>query len=352
MTCPAPRRRCRPTPWLGLAAAAIAATTAGSAHAQQCQPRDELSTCIASDNLWTHAGAGRWFSQAPTETVAAGAAVFSVVPTYYHRPIGLRISSPDPNGTTIFAVENALSATFAAGAGVTDRLQLGIAAPVMLFQDGAGKSDVVGSDERLPRSAVGDMRFGAQLSILRRDVEGPGLSARFEMAAPTAHQDAFAGFQSATWAPGVAFDYRIGDWQLGADLCARIRQSNLLATNVIGSQIALSIGASWDIIDGGWLSAGIESFALFGLNHQFDLDTDPSELDADILDGPPHIPLEYMLSARTAGLLDGRFVASLGGGSFIPTSDDIAVTTPTFRVALGLHYVFVANDDDGDRDRQ
>jgi hypothetical protein len=57
-----------------------------------------------------------------------------------------------------------------------------------------------------------------------------------------------------------------------------------------------------------------------------------------------------MLSARTAGLLEGRFVASLGGGTFIPTAADIAVTSPQMRVALALSYVFEAmgeREDDG-----
>ena len=53
-----------------------------------------------------------------------------------------------------------------------------------------------------------------------------------------------------------------------------------------------------------------------------------------------------MVSAKTAGLLDGRFRASLGVGSFIPTADRSAVTTPAFRFALGIHYAFDLVGDD------
>lgn len=324
-----------------LALVAFARPAAAQDSGAPCFPRDELSTCIAADNLWPHAGGGRWFSHAPTQTTHEGAVSFGFVPSFIYQPIGLIVSSPDPEGTTIYAVEAALGATFVAGLGVTDRLEVGFAAPVVLYQEGASKADIVGSDQRLPRSAIGDVRFGASFGFLERahDVEGLGLSARFEIAAPSAQADAFSGHASATYAPGVAFDQRIGDFSYGVDLGGRFRRPVLLATNVIGSQVTLSLGAGYDILDDGWLSANLEAFAIFNLSSQYDLEQ--GSFESDIVDAGPLVPAEWLLSARTAGLLDGRFRISLGGGTFIPTSEDFAVTSPTFRVALGLHYVFL-----------
>ncbi len=326
----------------------LAIARPAAAQTSDCFPRDELSTCIAADNLWPHAGGGRWFSHAPTQTAAEGAVSFGFVPSFIYQPIGLRVSSPDPEGTTIYAVEAALGATFLAGLGVTDRLEVGFAAPVVLFQEGASKADIVGSDQRLPRSAIGDLRFGARFGILERagDAEGVGLSARFEIAAPSAQADAFSGHASASYAPGIAFDHRIGDFSWGVDVGGRFRRAVLLATNVIGSQLTVSAGAGYDFLDDGWLSANLEAFAVIHLSAQYDLEQ--GNFESDVVDAGPLVPAEWLLSARTAGMLDGRFRISLGGGSFIPTSEDVAVTTPTFRLALGLHYVLDVGGDDSE----
>jgi hypothetical protein len=336
-------RLAAPLATASLAALALLQSPAG-AQEDPCYPADQFSTCIASDNLWVHVGGSRWFAIAPTQTAPDGSAAFGLVPTYYRRPIGLRISSADPEGTTIYAVDNAFAATFLMGLGVTDRLQLHIAAPVTLYQDGASKSDIIGSEQPLPRSAVGDMRFGANFALLPRPPaeSGPGLALRFEMAAPTGQADAFTGFPTATYAPGLSFDYQLGNFAIGADAGARIRDYVELAGAAIGTQVSLAIGVGYDFFDDGLLGLHLEANALFGVYEQTELVSQPGQFQAEPEPtGVPHIPAEWMLSLRTASLLDGRFRASLGGGSFIPTTADITpVTTPQFRLALGVHYVF------------
>ncbi len=182
-----------------------------------CQPSDGLSTCIASDNLWPYGGGGRWLSQAPTSTVPGGAA-FGFVNSYLHRPIGLVVASPDPAGTRVFAVEHALSATLLTAVGVNRWLHLDLAMPMMLFQEGASKADVVGSDQALPRSAVGDLRFGSHVVLLPNRPAGVGLAVRFQMTAPTGQRDAFVSSPSASFAPGVSADCTLGALSLGVDV--------------------------------------------------------------------------------------------------------------------------------------
>ena len=326
----------------------VVATAAVPARAGECAPSDGFSTCFASDNLWPQVGGSPWFSQAPTQTSPGSSASFGFVPSYIHRPIGLVVASPDPEGTTIYAAENALAATFLIGVGVTDRAQVHIAAPVMLYQEGASKSDVVGSDIALPRSAVGDMRFGASLSILQRErlMDGPGLSARFEMAAPTGNTDAFVGYSTATYAPGVAFDYRVGPVELGADIGARIRDHVTIAGAVIGTQLTASLGVGYQFLDDDYLSANLEVFALVSPFEQSQLITQPGSPVPEVVPTTAvHAPMEWLLSLRTAGALDGRLRASLGAGSFIPVNTDaLGVTTPAFRLAASLHYAFAFTD--------
>jgi hypothetical protein len=321
---------------------------ATNADAQEdCQPRDGLSTCVSSDNLWTQPGGGRFFSQAATAALEPSSVTFGFTPTYLHRPIGLKVSSANPDGTTIRAVENVLASTFLLGVGITEELSAQVAAPMVLHQRGASKSDVVGSDEALPRAAMGDVRFGVRyVAIDRERGDGLGLAARFEIAAPSGQSDAFTGFRSATYAPGVTVDYRMADFSFGFDVNARLRRATTLATANIGHQIAPSLGVSYDVLADDWLALNLETWALIGLLEQRSLVDSADGGPPEQGDGPLHVPMEWMLSARTAGLLDGRFRASLGVGSFIPTADRSAVTTPAFRVALGVHYVFAFVDED------
>ncbi len=306
-----------------------------------CQPGDGLSPCFATDNLWPHAGAGRWLGQAPTTTTTADAVAFGFVSTYLHQPVGLRVPSPDPDGTTIYAVEHVLGATLLVALGVTERLQVSLSTPFALYQDGAGKADVVGSDDPLPHSAVGDLRFGAAVSLLQRDPQhdGPALAARFEMTVPSGQDNAFVSSPSAVYAPGASVDYRLGDFAFGLDVGARFRRSVDFANIRIGHQISAGLGAGYDVLDDRWLSVNLEALALFTLANQVELVPDPQGLTTHEEPGDPHIPAEWLLSVRTAGLLDGRLQASLGGGSFIPTGSDVAVTTPAFRVVAALHFV-------------
>jgi len=327
-----------------LSAAALATLLAGSTVAAEdpCQPRDELSTCFAADNLWPHAGGGRWSSLAPTTTTTPESLAVSFFNAYLHQPVGLRIPSPDPEGTTVYAVEHVLSSTLALALGITDDLQASLALPFALYQHGAGTADLTGAEDGLPRSALGDLRFGATVAWLARrpvGVDGPALGTRFEMTLPTGQETGFVSAPSAVYAPGATFDYRLGDLSLGADLGLRLRRPVDFANIQLGNQLSASLGASYDVLDDGWLAVNLEAFALVTLAHQADIVRQPDGSTAAEESGPVHAPAEWLLSVSTAGLLDGRFRASLGGGSFIPTADELAVTTPAFRVVAALHFV-------------
>ncbi len=303
-----------------------------------CQPSDGLSTCIASDNLWPYGGGGRWLSQAPTSTVPGGAA-FGFVNSYLHRPIGLVVASPDPAGTRVFAVEHALSATLLTAVGVNRWLHLDLAMPMMLFQEGASKADVVGSDQALPRSAVGDLRFGSHVALLPNRPAGVGLAVRFQMTAPTGQRDAFVSSPSASFAPGVSADCTLGALSLGVDVGARLRRFTQLAGTLVGNQLSASLGVSYDLLPDDWLSLNLEAFALFTLAEQIELVVEPGALEAtEATSSDPHIPAEWLLTVRTAGALDGKLSAHLGGGSFIPTGPSTDMTTPALRVVAAVQY--------------
>jgi hypothetical protein len=341
-----PARSARSAAGVALPLAAVllssAALCPATSRAADCQPSNGLSTCIDADNLWPAPGGSSWQTLYPTELTPAGLVHFGLVLSYLSRPIGLVVSSPDPDGTTIHAIDDRVSATFLTAVGVGQGAALTLAAPMVLYQNGASIYDVTGEQEFLPRSAFGDLRFGAAVTLLDRapDMDGVAMAGRFELATPTGDREAFASHGVASYAPGLSFDHRVGRFSWGLDGSARIRPVRELAGARIGTQLGLAAGANVDILANGWLSAALEAYALFGLAEQRELVWDPVALERVAEpSGTPHIPTEWLASVRSAGLLDEQLALSLSGGGFIPTADDSAVTTPRFRFVFGVRYV-------------
>ncbi|MBI4701460.1 MAG: hypothetical protein HY744_09920 [Deltaproteobacteria bacterium] len=330
---------------VGTCAVAVALLSSPSARAAQddpCQPPSKLSSCIDADNVWPQAAGRDWQLIGPTGTAAAGSVAFGLVGSYILRPIGLRVASADPDGTVVRVVDNSVRATLLTALGVVPRLQVTLALPAILYQDGAGTGGVVGTPAGLPRSAAGDLRFGCALSLLGRPAEhdGPALSGRFELGVPSGDAEAFASAATATFVPGVSFDYRLGRLGLGADAGARVRGTSELAGARIGSQLWAALGAGYDLLDRRRLAVGVEAYALLGLAAQQHRARDPLTLaPVEEPSGTLHAPAEWLLSVRSAALLGGRLTAALSGGSFIPTGSESPVTVPRLRLMAALHYV-------------
>ncbi|MEZ4313401.1 MAG: OmpA family protein [Polyangiaceae bacterium] len=334
-------RRGTPIAALRFCLAAIALTAGSSAaSAAECEETQGLTGCVDADNLWMSAGATPFFSLGPGLTTPAGKLSFGLGLTYLSRPVGIVVSSAGDEGTNVWAVDNALNATFLFALGVTDRLQLTAAAPVTLFQDGAGLYSVLGSDAALPRAGVRDVRFGLDYAFLAppRTGSGDGLSllGRFQFALPTGEKDALSGSRTVTWVPSVLGEYRIGRATFGAEVGARVRGASTLAQAKVGTQVQASLGASVAILPK-LLIGNAEAFALVGVDEQ----------PAGSSGGPP-VPAEWMVSVSTAPFLGGDVSGSFGAGGPIPFSDPTPVTTPRIRLSLAIRYAPTGQDSDGD----
>ncbi|MEM9695569.1 MAG: hypothetical protein AAGA56_23695 [Myxococcota bacterium] len=323
---------------MGVTASSIAAA---QTQPDPCFPRDRLSSCLAADNFWPRGGSGDFLTVADTRRREGQAFTLGVVPSFISRPIGLTVASPDPEGTTIYAVESALTTNFVSSYAVIDGLVMNAALPVVLYQDGAGKDDVVGGDQGLPTSSLGDFRLGVHYAFLDRAPgrDGLGVAARFDFSVPTADQRAFAGYSSVAFVPGVALDYRWDRLQVGVDISARIRDVVEIAGAAIGTQVGTNFGIGVEALDP-WLRFTGELWALYGVFEQQALIAEPGERTADLdsID-EPHIPLEWMVAAHTDGLWERRLRFSFGGGTIIPTSEFTPVTTPLYRLTLAARYV-------------
>ena len=342
---------------LVLALAGAIVLVARSASASCTTPL--TSPCVDSDTLWPHAGPSEFLTVGGTETVEAERVAFGLVGSYLLRPIV--IHSPSPAGSDRPAIDNQFDATFLFAYGVTDRLELDLALPITVFQDGAGTSPLVGGGD-VPATATRDMRFGLTYALItrpkkhpwRHDAGGFGLAARFEMAAPTGDDDAFAADRGGVYIPSIAADFRSYRLTLGAEIGARIRPTTDFAGARIGTQGFIGAGVGLDVLkQHDLLTITGELRALPVFTEQATVTQSVSGLVSSA-NGTYIMPMEWMVTARTAPLEGGDLSIQLGLGGGIPTSVDPSgkvyapITTPAFRVALGITFAPRGRDTDED----
>jgi outer membrane protein OmpA-like peptidoglycan-associated protein len=286
---------------------------------------------VEADNLWPHAGGGPFFSLGSTRTTPGGALSFGLVGSYLKAPVGLGVASTDPAGSIVDLVEHRVDATLLFALGVTDRLELTLAAPTTLYQSGAGLAGVIGGGAALPRSGVHDLRFGFALALISRAerASGPALTARLEFGAPLGSKDAFAAAPSAVAIPSLVFDWRIGRVLIAAEASARVRRDAVFGDAVVGTQLGGALGAAVDVLRDGWLTVAAEGFALPAISQQ---GTDPLTGVLRTL-----APAEWIASVSNTRLLGGDVVVSLGGGGPIPITPH-AFTSPAYRLDFSIRY--------------
>jgi OOP family OmpA-OmpF porin len=316
-------------------AALFALLPATPAPAADCAAVKGVSPCIDADGLWPHAGGGAYFALGTTTTTPKGTLAFGIVGSFFTEPVGVRVASADPASSSVFLVDKALDATVLVALGLTDRLELTLAAPATLYQSGAGLTPVSATAPPLVQSAVRDVRFGLTFAFLTRSAaaRGPALTGRLEFAAPTGTGDAFAGGSTMVAAPTLTFSYRIGRVDVSAEAVARLRGTATFANAVIGPQVGGILGSSVDILKDRWLSVGAEAFALYTTAKQLPDPRDPAGATP-----PALVPAEWIAHVSTAHFLKGDVVLSFGGGSAVPFGSHGAVTAPQYRLDLGLRY--------------
>jgi hypothetical protein len=313
----------------------IVALFESQALAQQCSnPR--TSTCINADTFWPNAGPQRFAAVGSSETVAPSQIAFGLVADYLSRPIVLNAPPPGPGGTNQYAIDNQVNANFLFAYGVTNRLQLDIAAPITLVQDGAGTSSLTGG-RALRDTAVRDVRFGAAYAIIPRErtaLEDQSFSllARMTFSAPNGDNQDFAGERTVVWIPSISADYRVWKLFFGADVGARLRPTTEFAGARIGTELTTALGAGYEILPNEKLSVLLEGRIYPNFATQ---------------QGKTIAPSEWLLGLRSAPLFAGDLSFYGGGGGPIPITDD-PITVPRFRFVLGVTYAPMDRDSDKD----
>ncbi|HVE88014.1 MAG TPA: outer membrane exchange protein TraA family protein [Myxococcales bacterium] len=140
----------------------------------------------------------------------------------------------------------------AATLGLFDWAEVGVTAPVVLFQ-ASDNLEAIGTEGSVRAFALGDVRITSKIALpgLRRKAEQDGFGGAFtfSVSAPTGSQEAFASEGAATAAPGLVFDYRFKSGALIAlNLGAWLRPDHEFAGAELGNMAQLALGAEVPII--------------------------------------------------------------------------------------------------------
>ncbi|HYV43438.1 MAG TPA: outer membrane exchange protein TraA family protein, partial [Myxococcaceae bacterium] len=141
----------------------------------------------------------------------------------------------------------------AATIGLFDWVEVGVTAPVVLFQ-ASDNLEAIGTEGSVRAFAMGDVRFTTKIALpyllrKRADQSGFGGAFTFSVSAPTGSVDAFASEGQSTAAPGLVFDYRFGNGALvTANLGLWLRPEKEFAGADLGNMAQGGLGIEWPII--------------------------------------------------------------------------------------------------------
>ena len=310
------------------------------AHADDpCRASPLLSTCINSDNLWPHPGPQIFATVGGVETVAEGKFGFGLVTDYISRPIVFHV--PAPGAGDQYAIDNQVNGSFLWAVGVTRRLELDLALPVTFGQSGSGAAPITGSTVPLHTTAMRDLRFGLAYQLVPRVAPAQdrvfGLTARFDVSAPTGDRDQYAGDTAAVFSPSIAADYRRGRWFGGIEIGARIRPDTQAQGVNVGPQGTIALGLGYDLLKREkLLGVMVEARSLPTFSTQYT----PQQTTAGTVETASSTvlaPSEWMVSLRSSPLVTDDVSVTLGGGGAL-TSGAEGFTAPRFRFLLGLRY--------------
>ncbi|MCS6901260.1 MAG: OmpA family protein [Myxococcales bacterium] len=333
-----------------LAAVLLLPLSARVARGEECSPANRVSTCVDADNLWHRPGAAQFTSVAGTSMAPAGQLSFSFLVAYQQRPVVFRLPSAEPGGTDAYAIDDQLNGSLLWALGLRKGVELTLATPITLYQNGVGVSPLVSQrSTEVVRSAIRDARVGVHGGWVRRAggylAPGPALSLRGELIVPTGDGRVFAGGKGLGFAPSLVFDYRAGPVVVALEAGARVRSQVEVAGTTIGTQLYEALGVSVDVL-GERLAVTGEVFSLQGFGPQKVLTRDATGV-RELGDRPAHLPTEWLLGLRSAPVLAGDLTMHLGGGGPLPVTDN-DVTAPAFRLLGGVRYAPLGRDRDSD----
>jgi hypothetical protein len=209
---------------------------------------------ISIERLWLAPGAGAFIGAQDAQILEPGSWSVAALGSLMSRPIlfsdlrtGEEVSVP---------VKLRLGYELAVARGMTPRLQLGLAIPVVAAQDGDRLGGIGLSESALAAMAFSDVRVHGKLR-LQPDAAAPfAYGVSMHLALPTGNQNHFAGERGTVVSWMLISSYQGQGWRVAANLALRLRTEEVVllsparphGNEVIGSLAAeWALPASWEI---------------------------------------------------------------------------------------------------------
>lgn len=280
---------------------------------------------VNSQILWKAPGPSNFAFVESADILGHKDVSLSMIGNYYRKPLGL-----DIGGNVYWSVKRVSTVDFSWAVGLIDRVQLGMALPVIIEQFGQGAAPLdsstnTSSDNALATAAVGDMRFYAKTLIYQQkdnmNNRGAGIALNIALSAPSGDENNFAGERGIVFAPNLIFDFKHRLLSAGTNIGARLRSGNksVLADASIGNQLTYGLATTLHLFKeklliGGetTLLAEMDNFDRIGLELRGGIGTKPRETKSVTL----------------------WFTGSAG----IASKDEPLLAVPQMRFTLGLTY--------------
>lgn len=187
--------------WLALGAAAMASTIASPAAAQTLPSLDARTWRPSTDPNAS-------LVVEPAVTPGPGVVSFGGYAHYSLRPVTLRRAGTDD--VAFRPVEHVFGFDMTSSIGIGQRLALGVAVPLIVYQDGSGGlPSTVSEVDHAPMAALGDIGLTVKGSIVRNEGGGFGLGALGYVSLPTGDRASFAGEGSTTVSARLLAEYTL-----------------------------------------------------------------------------------------------------------------------------------------------
>ncbi len=224
----------------------------------------------------------------------------------------LRVAEDSELDAGLVLVDHQLTLHVAASLAVRDRLLLDLDLPAVLAQDGEPAAGLPAGEG----AALGDVRLGARLALLRQQGALPGAAAALTAWLPTGDADNYAGSTAGRYALTVAVGGVHGPWAWGSSLAARYQETPAAYDRARDSELLATAGVAWSA---GFIAIGPEAFGSTLVTYEDGWFRDPST----------HLEVLGVARARHRGV-----EVTLAGGPGL----GMGIGTPAYRLIFGLGY--------------
>lgn len=295
---------------------------------------------VDSNLLWPMPGPSNFPTVQSSDIAGHKNVSFSGVFGWYRKPLGLENAK---TGGTEWVVEDAFSADFLWAFGLFDVLQIGLALPLVMEQDGVGAMPFLPngakeSDYALASSSLRDIRFDLKGRFLGGKAEIPdrrdfGIGLDIGVSVPTGDELNFAGDNTAVLFPTAIVDFHRCKLSAAVNIGARLRFDASDDAEENKPRLAdLTVGHQ------GTFGAGLTGHYL---KRRLLLSAEGTGVVE--LDGFDRLGFEYR--GAVGGVPDKARAITIwiSGGSSVGTGDLLG--TPEARVLIGLTYAPRGDDE-------